>query len=107
MGIGFWLCSALALFGVYWVLGRPLLSREVLDDLGVKEILDDAGDIDGAAGLDESRMKVRNLTPLNLRLGPRLKKEKKSRRKVKLSILLRVRSPKMKRAKLLQGASAV
>ena len=53
--VSFWLCSALALFAVYWVLGRPLLSREVLDDLGVKEILDDAfGDIDSSADLDKS-----------------------------------------------------
>ena len=54
--VSFWLCSALASFAIYWVLGRPLRSREVLDDLGFKEILDDAfGDIDGSAGLDESR----------------------------------------------------
>ena len=53
--VSFWLCSALALFSLYWVLGRPLRGREVLDDLGVTEILDDAfGDIDSSADLDES-----------------------------------------------------
>lgn len=75
--VSFWLCSALALFGVYWVLGRPLLSREVLDDLGVKEILDDAfGDIDGAAGLDESR-DAEAAEPRTIEPTPRSKVEEK------------------------------
>ena len=43
-----------------------------------------------------------NLALLNLRLGPRLKKREKIAKKSEISILLRVTSPKMKIAKLLQ-----
>ena len=75
--VSFWLCSGLALFAVYWVLGRPLLRREVLDDLGVKEILDDAfGDIDGSAGLDES-MDTEGAEPRTIEPTPRSKVEEK------------------------------
>ena len=50
----FWVCSVMAFFGVYWVLGRPMISGKILNDLGVKEMLDDAfGDIDGSADLGE------------------------------------------------------
>ena len=75
--VSFWLFSGLALFAVYWVLGRPLLRREVLDDLGVKEILDDAfGDIDGSAGLDESR-DAEGAEPRTIEPTPRSKVEEK------------------------------
>lgn len=54
--VSFWLCSGMAFFAIYWVLGRPIFSREILDDLGVKEMIDDAfGDIDGSANLADGR----------------------------------------------------
>ena len=76
----------------------------MLDDLGVKEILDDAfGDIDGSAGLDESR-DAEGAEPRTIEPTPRSKVEEKRKiaKKSEISILLRVTSPKMKRAKLLQ-----